>query len=77
MNRTSTKAVDGMTPYKAAFSKKPNLQEVREWGEKVWVRIKGGDKLGGHVHEGWWLGVDEKSKGVRIYWPDSRTVSVE
>ena len=26
MNRTSTKAVDGMTPYEAAFGKKPDLQ---------------------------------------------------
>jgi hypothetical protein len=77
MNRTSTKAVDGMTPYEATFSKKPNLGEVREWGEKVWVRIEGGDKLGGRVREGRWLGVDEKSKGVRVYWPDSKMVSVE
>ena len=37
MNRTSTKAVDGMTPYEAAFRRKPNLKDVREWGEKVWV----------------------------------------
>ena len=37
MNRTSTKAVKGMTPYKAAFGKKPNLSKVREWGERVWV----------------------------------------
>ena len=47
MNRTSTKAVDGKTPYEAAFAKKPNLRDVREWEEKVWVRIEGGDKLGG------------------------------
>ncbi|KAF8799487.1 hypothetical protein BYT27DRAFT_7075854, partial [Phlegmacium glaucopus] len=66
-----------MTPYEAAFSKKPDLGEVREWGEKVWVRIEGGDKLGRHVREGKWLGLDEKSKGVQVYWPDTKTVSVE
>jgi hypothetical protein len=52
MNRTSTKAVDGQTPYEAAFGKKPDLRDVREWGEKVWVRVEGGDKLGGRVREG-------------------------
>jgi hypothetical protein len=49
MNRTSTKAVEGMTPYEAAFGHKPNLSEVREWGERVWVRVEGGDKLGRRV----------------------------
>ena len=52
LNRTSTKAVDGMTPYEAAFGKKPNLSGVWRWGEKVWVRVEGGDKLGGRVVEG-------------------------
>jgi hypothetical protein len=77
MNRMSTKAVDGMTPYKAAFGKKPDLQHVREWGEKVWVHIEGGNKLGRHVKEGRWLGIDEQSKGFCIYWPDKRTVTTE
>jgi hypothetical protein len=77
MNRTPTKAVHGKTPYEAAFGKKPDLSEVREWGEKVWVRIEGGDKLGGRVKEGRWMGVSEDSKGVRVYWPDKRTVSTE
>ena len=71
MNRTSTKAVDGMTPYEAAFGKKPDLRGLREWGEKVWVRVEGENKLGGRVKEGRWVGVDERSKGVRVYWPDS------
>ena len=77
LNRTTTKAVEGMTPFEAAFRKKPNLKGLREWGEKVWVRIEGGNKLGGRVREGRWLGVDEKSKGVRVYWPDTKTVTIE
>ena len=52
MNRTSTKAVEGMTPFEAAFGKKPDLRYVREWGGKVWVHIEGGNKLGGRVKEG-------------------------
>jgi transposase InsO family protein len=37
MNRSSTKAVVGMTPYEAAFGRRSNLSEVHEWGECVWV----------------------------------------
>ena len=53
-----------MTPYEAAFGKKPDLRNVREWGERVWIQTEDGDKLGGHVREGQWIGVDEQSKGV-------------
>ena len=77
MNRTSTKAVEGMTPFEAVFGKKPDLRHVREWGERVWVRIEGGNKLGGRVKEGRWLGIDERSKGFRILWPDTKTVTTE
>jgi len=77
MNRTSTKAVDGKTPFEAAFGKKPDLRDVREWGKTVWVRIEGRNKLGGHVQEGRWIGVDEQLKGVRVYWLDKKSVTVE
>ena len=77
LNRTSTKAVEGMTLFEAAFRKKPDLKGVREWGEKVHVRVEKGTKLGGSVREGRWLGMDEESKGARIYWPDTKIVSVE
>src|SRR6202522_752242 len=66
-----------MTPYEAAFGKKPNLSGLREWGEKTYVRIEGGTKLGGRVREGCWLGIDKQSKGVWIYWPDTKSITVE
>ena len=71
------KAVSSKTPYEAAFGKKPDLSDVREWGDKVWVWIEGGDKLGGRVREGRWMGVSDESKGVRVYWPDKKTISTE
>ena len=78
LNRTTTKAVEGMTPYEAVFGKKPNLGDLREWGEKVYVRLeKKGLKLGGRVCEGCWLGIDEESKGAWIYWPDTKSINVE
>jgi hypothetical protein len=76
-NRTTTNAMEGMTPFEAAFGKKPNLKNVHEWGEKVFVRIEGGTKLGGRVREGRWMGIDNESKGARIYWPETKTVTVE
>ena len=72
-----TKAVEGMTLFEVAFGKKPDLKNVREWGEKVYVRIEGGTKLGGRVQEGRWLGIDNKSKGAHIYWPENKLVTVE
>ena len=47
LNRMTMKAVEGMTPFEAAFGKKPDLKGVHEWGEKMNVRVEGGTKLGG------------------------------
>lgn len=66
LNQTTTKAIKEMTLYKAAFSKKPNLKNVREWDERVWVCVEKENKLGGHVLEGQWLGIDDKSKGICV-----------
>jgi hypothetical protein len=50
---------------------------VREWGERCWVRLEKGDKLGGHVREGRWVGIDDSSKGCCVYWPDTKSLTVE
>jgi hypothetical protein len=80
-NRTElnlrTLAVKGKTPYEAALGVKPDLSSMREWGEKCWVRVEKGNKLGGRVREGRWVGVDDESKGARVYWCDTKTVTVE
>jgi hypothetical protein len=77
MNCTSMKAVEGKTPYEAALGVKPDLSGVREWGEKCWVCVEKGNKFGGRVREGRWVGVDDESKGARVYWRDTKTVTVE
>jgi hypothetical protein len=67
-----------MTPFEAVFGQKPDLWDVCEWGEKVWVHIEKGNKLGGCVCKGCWVGIDNRTtNGFRIYWPDTRTVTVE
>ncbi|PBL04010.1 hypothetical protein ARMGADRAFT_877573, partial [Armillaria gallica] len=66
------------TPYEAVTGKKPDLKGLREWGEKCWVRLETkAMKLGSRVREGRWIGFDETSNGSRIYWPESKTVSIE
>jgi hypothetical protein len=77
MNRVSTKAVEGKTPHEAVFGNKPNLQDIREWGEKVLIWVEEGNKLEGHVQPGRWIGMDAQSKGMHVYWLDKRTVTVE
>ena len=64
-------------PYEAVFKRNPNLKDVHEWGEKVWIRVEGGDKLGGRVCKERWMGIDKQIKGIQIYWPDKMTISIE
>jgi hypothetical protein len=50
---------------------------VQEWGKRCWVRLKKGDKLGGCVCEGHWVGIDDSSKSCCIYWPDTKSLTVK
>ena len=36
-NRTSTKALSGLTPFEVIYSRKPDLRGLCEWGSCVWV----------------------------------------
>jgi transposase InsO family protein len=76
-NRTSTKALDGKTPYEAFFGVKPNLRNLPEFGTKVWVHTPGNSKLEGRSVIGRWVGFDEESSGHRIYSPEKRSISIQ
>jgi hypothetical protein len=76
-NRTSTKALDGKTPFEIFYSAKPNLKGLPEFGCDVWVHTTEGSKLDGRSVKGKWVGYDEESSGHRIYSPEKRTVSVQ
>ena len=77
-NRTSTCALpEGKTPYEMLYGKKPNLENLHEWGSEVWVHTMEGKKLDGRSKLGKWVGFDEVSNGHRIYWPDKCSVTVE
>ena len=59
------------------YGKKPNLSQLKEWGEKVWIHILGGTKLDGQSKRGKWIGVDKVSNGHQIFWPDKHSVTIE
>ena len=76
-NRTSTKALNGMTPYEAFYGTKPNIAGLHGFGNKVWVHTMAGSKLDGRSEIGRWVGFDETSDRHRIYWSEKRSVSIE
>ena len=58
------------TPIEIMTGNCPNLSNMREWGHKVWVKKTHSSKLGSKVNKGCFVGIDEESKGFRIYWED-------
>ena len=76
-NRTSTKALNGKTPYEILTGNKPNLADLHEWGSKIWIHLPECSKLDGRAKEGRWLGFDTESKGSRVYSLETRRVSIE
>ena len=77
-NRTSTKALGNVTPYERLYGRKPNLGSIPEWGQYVWVHNPKGSKLDARAIEARWVGFDPDSTHAhRIYWPNSRRISVE
>ena len=59
------------------YDKKPDIKELQEWGNQVWVHSPGGTKLDRRSKIGRWIGYDKASNGHRNYWPDKHSVTVE
>jgi transposase InsO family protein len=76
-NRTSTRALGGMTPWQALYGTPPDLSRLKRFGETVWVHDPTGSKLQPRARVGQWIGFDVESRGHRVYWPKNQTVSVE
>jgi hypothetical protein len=76
-NQTSTKALNGKTPFEVYYSKKPNIANLHEFGFKVWVHNPNNSKLHSRSEIGRWVGFDEASNGHCIYWPGKCSVSIE
>ncbi len=77
-NRTPHSALEGnITPHEKATNQKPDLSQLREFGCNVWVKKLGQSKLQPQADAGCFVGFDEESKGIQVYWPGQRRVSIE
>ena len=77
-NRSLTRVLGDVTPYERLTGQKPNLAGVPEWGQRVWVHNDSGSKLDGRASAARWVGYDADSTHAhRIYWPETRRISVE
>lgn len=65
----SALANEKTTPHEKATQKKPDMSNLHEFGCTVWVKQLGRGKLQPQADPGRFVGVDEESKGVRVYWP--------
>jgi len=77
INWTSSKAIEGTTPFELVYGKKPDLKVLREWGDEMLVHQVGGDKLGRCAKQGCWIGYDSKSNGSLIYFSDTGAIKAE
>jgi transposase InsO family protein len=48
-NWTATRALDGKMPFKALYSRPPNLSTLQIWGSQVWVHSPSRSKLDVHT----------------------------
>jgi hypothetical protein len=67
----------GKTPYELINKSKPNLVLAHEFGTLVYVHVTTGGKLEAKAEEATFVGVDQESKGYRIWWAGKRKVSIE
>ena len=77
-NRTSTRTLGNITPLERLYGQKPNLGNVPEWGQRVWVHTDSGSKLDARAIEGHWVGYDKDSTHAhRIHFSDKNKVAIE
>ncbi|KAL0945251.1 hypothetical protein HGRIS_014893 [Hohenbuehelia grisea] len=76
--RTPTRRIpDSITPLEKATGERPDLSLAREWGSQVWVKRLKVNKFASRMVEGRFIGVDDEAKGIRVWWPSTRQVTLE
>jgi hypothetical protein len=76
-NHLPSRAIPGHTPYELVHHTKPNLALAREFGTAVYVFLQDAGKLEAKADAAIFIGIDEESKGYRIYWLTKCWVTVE
>ena len=63
--------------HEIGMGQKLDLSKICPWGCKAWVKMLDVGKLEPRAEECRFMGINDKSKGYRIYWPGKNRVSVE
>ncbi|OAX33268.1 hypothetical protein K503DRAFT_673760, partial [Rhizopogon vinicolor AM-OR11-026] len=59
----------GHTPYDLIHGRHANISRAHEFGTQIYVHMKDAGKLEARAEEACFVGIDEESKGYRVYWP--------
>jgi len=76
-NRMAMRSLNGKTPFKALYSRPPDLSALCMWGLPILVHSTNGSKLHAHACEAHWLRLDVDTKAHHVYWPGLGNVTVE
>ncbi|KAH7296027.1 hypothetical protein KP509_26G005100 [Ceratopteris richardii] len=76
LNRSSTKALKVITPYKAYYGKKPNVSYFKVFGSQAYVHIEKKDcgKLDVKAIKTVFIGYAIESKGYKVYIQETRSI---
>ncbi len=77
-NCVPTKVLGHDTPYRHLYGYAPNLANLPQWGQVIWVHNPDNSKLDVHSTPECWVGYDiDSPHAYRIYWPRANKVSIE
>ncbi|GKA44214.1 putative RNA-directed DNA polymerase [Tanacetum coccineum] len=78
LNRLPSKSLPDITPYEAWYGKKPNLEHLKIFGCVVFAKYTGGHlkKLDDRSKKMVYFGVEDGTKGNRLYDPQDRKLRV-
>ena len=66
-----------VTLFKMLYGCKPDLWKVQTWSDDCYVHRSGRSKLDVCVRHAKWVGIEDELYVYRVYWPDTKTVTVE
>lgn len=76
-NRLPHSALPNSTPFAEVHKHAPDLRGLKEFGSTIYVKDMDASKIDVQSKEGRFMGYDAASKGVRVYWPEKRSITVE
>lgn len=78
LNASGNSCVTNVTPFEVWFQKKPNIADLKVFGEEVYTHIpkENRRKLDAKGKRGFFVGHEEGVKGYRVWYPDENAVRI-